>query len=517
MLFRAVGRIRAQLERADSDLRSMLAEELNCLRRLGDQYIDHWLSLDEQIDELFAMYELEEESASPATKYGTIRVPQYSLENNVSVHSAYASPVHFSPGNPVETEIPHFSASDDGEATQDDALDAEWQWLAFEEPDTSLLSFRQGMGYYDLFMFDEASDSLQRAVDDAEHPIARLYLAAAHVGRGRYEEALSQVEKVRSLCTHPIVQCATLEIEAQVHILTKEVGQAIRCLQEIIELRPDYRDVWYNLGVCLAHQGDFQGASVALRHVLDETPHDIVAVTTLIRILLHLGDVSQAKTLCERTRSEFPQHVRLRHAMAEIFEHEGNTKQAIAVLRQIVATNPEDSWPWNHLAWLLMKDDMPGESMAVLKKRLSVKPNHYQTLIQLGIASLMTGDIDRAEENMEHALTCCKNEGSAKGVIWIGLSRVSSRRGDLAKSHEQFLHALQDSSKPVKRLALFHYGLSLLEHERWEDSEKYLKAASHLGPPNPAILLSLARAVQEQGRPLEAEKLRSRALRTKSS
>ncbi|MBX5437247.1 MAG: hypothetical protein IRZ33_08520, partial [Alicyclobacillaceae bacterium] len=93
MLFRAVDRIRTQLETADAEFRQVLAEELVCLQRLNDQYIDHWLALDEQIQELMDTYALapDGESHSPAGSLSLGSAPSTVYAHAVAPVSAAAA------------------------------------------------------------------------------------------------------------------------------------------------------------------------------------------------------------------------------------------------------------------------------------------------------------------------------------------------------------------------------------------------------------------------------------------
>lgn len=521
-LFKAVSRIRTQLERADAEFRMVLAEELGCLRNLGDQYIDHWISLDEQIEELFEMYELPRTvSAFTGAHNGStstwgqtdVFVPNStdafpkSIFPTLDKRNSIA--LSFEPEQNLADATLTVPNEEDEEDNEQTFMHNEWDFINFPMQEATVQTFRQGMAYYDLLMFEQASRMLQAAVDEADNPIGRLYLAAAHAARERFKEALDNVHKARAMASHRVVQCATYEVEAQVHLAKQNSSKAEACLRFIAQTMPDYRDVWYNLGICLAHQQKWSEAESALKRVMKEDPEDIMAMVALIRVQLQQGKVSEAAALSDMGLQTHPRHVQLRHAVSSVLERQSKYGEAARIERALVGEDPTNELAWSRLSWLLVKLGRIDDAVAVVKKHLSLCHHSGKSLLRLGVLYLLLGDLTRAEATLSRVVV----ESSDKPLVWIALGRLSAKRGDLGKAYARFLRAIRDDRIPVRRLALYYYGVSLFDQGQLEESEKYLKAAAHLGDPNAAIYIALANVCDRCGRPLEATKLRSKAKR----
>lgn len=511
MLFRAIDRIKSQLEHADAELRVVLADELTCLRRLGDQYMDNWISLDEHIDAILDHYDLRNTPYTSAVGVKkaalgpTVNPPDAPFRLPRNAHDPSLQTLFEPFAKPLEPA--NLSAD-----TASGQLDTTLQSLAFAVPESAVDAFRQGLGYYDLLMFEDASKALERAIELADHPIARLYLAAAHTAKGRFAEGLSQVMQVRSAADNTILRCATYEVEAQIRLAEEDVEAAIGCLQTIVAQMPDYHDVWYNLGICFAQQGRYNEAADALQRVANHDPNDVTAATALIRVELERNHVAEAARVCDAAMQHAPRHIHLLLAKSYVLERQARSMEAAALLRDMTRQHPLEAGAWRRLAWLLLQQGLHEEAAAVLKKQLSLAPHHKQALMQLGIVELLTGRLDRAEAILSDVMV----DGLDKPVVWIALGQISWQRGDDGKAYARFLRAMRDPRAPIRRLAFYCYGVLLLDRNEPHESEKYLKAAANLGPSNPAILIALARAAEQLGRSAEASTLRSQAGRADS-
>lgn len=495
MLFRAVDRIRVQLGTADADFRRVLAEELFCLQRLGEQYIDHWMALDEQIEELLATYELAPASEMAQPLVQAAVPPRVSTQLPVARLAPPSSGPDTKPnavGDP--NPVPIYPGD-------------EFEWFTPQPDDAALCSFRKGMGYYDLLMFDDAAVAFEETVKTSPNPVARLYLAAAHAARGRTAMALAETQMVRNELSHPILLCAANEIEAQAFLSDGQLDQAILRLKEIIELEPDYQDVWYNLGICFAHQGDWAAAAMALARSLVTNPDDIDAVSALVHVHVKRRDGRTALETLMPTLAHHPRHVRLLYAHMQVLRCLGDSRAAMRVGRQILELAPDFDGAWSSLAWLLMESGSVSEGLALLKKQLTLRPQSVSASIQLGIGLMMAGDFVPSERVLTRVLPSAPD----KSPIWLALGRVSAGLGHRQQASTRYLRAMRDPRKPVKRLALYYYGLLMYDDKRYLESEKYLRAASILGAPNSAMLTALGQVASKLGRTHEAKKLFQRA------
>lgn len=472
MLFKAVDRLRRQLQTADGDLRPYLTEELFSLQRLGDQYIDYWVALDEQIHELLDMYELAPEITG----------------HQLQLHPLGHASSKFTPNPPIQPEL---------------GVEMEWMDAAFQTESAMETSLRKGIGYFDLLMFDQAVEFLTGVVQQANHPLGRLYLAAAYAEKRDAQLARAQLGELRRATTDGLVLSAANEIEAHLCAKDHRYDEAIRLLGQVAAHLPKYPDVWYNLGLCFAVTGQHTKAISCLTKALDLEPDDHDAGHLLALIQLKTGQRERAKHTVSYLLAHHPRGPAVLLLKSELSILDQRYDEGLEALRQILQIDPFYTAAWAQLAKGLLHQGAAAEAIAVLKKALSLHPNNPASVVQLGIAYLFSGQIERAERCIMTSMATYAD----KSFLWLILGRLSTLQKDSSKAYRRYLRAMRDDRKPLKRLALYLYGLSLFEEGRSGEAEKYLKAAQVLGTPNTAITLLLARTAEQLGRPLEAERL----------
>ncbi len=87
----------------------------------------------------------------------------------------------------------------------------------------------------------EAIDLLQGGVDLA--------------GSGRLDEALDMLDKAALL--DPLVKPDVLRNEAWIFARRKQYDRAVECCRQALQIDPNYAEIWYHLGICLAKMKKF--------------------------------------------------------------------------------------------------------------------------------------------------------------------------------------------------------------------------------------------------------------------
>ena len=493
-LFDAVDRIRRQLETADSELRQYLTEELAQLQKLSDHYIDHWVRLDEQISELIETFDLEPWQPEVIGSV-QIQFPDAKEASALTAPAKVQLPVNTGTGpGPYRTL--------DGHDTQELSASI-LESAAFDLSDPAKVSFRKGMAYYDLLMYDEAAKSLSQAVEHIDEPVARLYLAAAHANRQRPELARKHLDAVRTSTKDTLLLCAAHEIDAQLDLMDKKVENAVGHLLQIAHAMPDYRDVWFNLGICYTFGREPTAAARAFTRALELNPDDLEAGLLLIASLLHAGEPELAQKTCTLLEDKASFHAEFMLLQSKVALALDQPVESIRLCREILALDPSIPGAWSHLAFLMLKQGHVDEAAAILKKLLTLHPSYTAGQVQLGIALVLSGDDARAERLLVQAMTRYPD----KAFLWVALGKISVRRNELQKAYNRFLKGMRDRRKSVKRLALYEYGMTLFADARYQEAEKYLNAALVLGPPSSAILTALGRTAERLGRPQQADRL----------
>jgi tetratricopeptide (TPR) repeat protein len=505
LLFRAVDRIRKQLATADADLRRYLAEELYCLRQLGEQYIDHWMTLEEQITDLIHTYDLPDGLLEPASldQAPVAAAPAQARADGQSPGESRTARAHRGP-SPAAPMV-RLAAGQGHKADPPSA--PVWAQLGFDDTPPVSVQFRKGLGYFDLAMFRDAATALEQVVQGAETPLARLYLAASYAAEGRSEDAMAQLDHLRKYVTDPLVFCATREIEAQIHLAAGRTELALQALARVTATLPKYPDAWFNLSLCYAKLGDLAAAERCAALALALDPHDAEAACVLAAVQFARNHIADAESTCRQALSEHPRHADLTLLTAHLHRVKGEWDACARACQAVIRARPDEGSAWSLLAWARLQQGKTEEALALLQKRLAVCREDAAAMVQLGVVLLLAGDLDRAER----VLTRCLAKYPNKSLVWIALGKVSLERGERRQAHTRFLRAAKDVRPAVRRLALYWYGRAMLDADCPEQAERYLKAAAAWGAPNAAILSALAETAKRLGRPLEAEKWQDRA------
>jgi len=504
-IFRAIERIRKQLASSDAAMRQYLAEELTSLKQLGTQYFDHWMALDDQIHELAETYELTigTESVPATTSAADAMHIETLATHNDDVASAAQSTTAVRTG--IECSLPTRTLVANTVAITPPS----WETEAHDWSDVLSTSFRRGMAYYDLLMFDDAARLLAQVVEKVDEPIVRLYLGAAHAAQGRTVEATQELEYVRQMSTEERIVTATYEIEAFILCQNRQVDKALQCFEVITKQCPTYSDAWYNLGVCHFHQRDYGRAQTAFLHALHLSPDDAACCQYLAICFLAGGDFGSAIQHCSHALAQKPRHLGVLIAYSHILIKLGRREEGLAVCARIHSVQPTCADAYLHAAWHHLRHGDTTSARLILKKLLTIQPKHPEALLQFGVVCFMENDLENAESSLHAALLGHVD----KATVWIALGRISAQKKQYDRAHRRFLRALADHRKAIKRLALYYHAQMLIDRQRPREAEKLLKAAAILGQPNPAILLALSEVSHILGRPQEAQSLHKRATR----
>lgn len=501
-LFRAIDRIRIQLETADCTLRTYLAEELVSLKQLGEQYFDHWMALDDQIHELAETFGLQLQADtqdftnSPSKSSAFVDSEQGCWHDAEDVKRTYTIDVR---------------ASRTGASMSLSNPPPAWECADYDWSDILTTSFRQGMAYYDLLMFDDAARLLEAVSLKVDEPIVQLYLAAAHAANGRIERASETLNKVRARATEEKILTATYEIEAYLYCSLQQLDQALACFTEVTLRNPSYSDAWFNQGICSFHLKDYERATSAFLQTLRLEPDDVEVKQYLAATFLAAGELRSAKQICQEALQQHSSHLGVLCIYSHVLTKESGQADVdgLAICERIRYVDSKRPQGYIHAAWYHLQLGHIDQARLILKKWLSIRPNHPDGLYHYGIACLLAEDYAVAEPILHAALI----HHPDKSAIWIALGRISSETGDYEQAHRRFLRACADPRKPIKRLSLYYHALTLMEQKRFHSAEKHLKAAAYLGPPNSAILYALSVIAGMTGRTQEANTLAEKAKR----
>jgi tetratricopeptide (TPR) repeat protein len=177
---------------------------------------------------------------------------------------------------------------------------------------------------------------------------------------------------------------------------------------------------------------------------------------------------------------------------------------AEALLKQAVAEAPENYSAWYDLGFVYHATERRDDSIAAYRKSIAVKPDVFESNLNLGLALADAGQPD-AEQFLRAAtrLTPISNPEAAKKRAWVGLGHLleSSKPDEAANAYQQA--AFADPKDPEPHLL----AATLLEKQHPADAEKEYHQALALAPESPDALAALTNFYMRQRRFAEAESM----------
>lgn len=186
------------------------------------------------------------------------------------------------------------------------------------------------------------------------------------------------------------------------------------------------------------------------------------------------GDLERAQTTLATIVERFPGDSDARFTLALAHEDEGELEQAMEVLRDVLAADP------NHpRAWFLMGKYaiLTGNVQAaideylvralVIQNRLGNEQGRADALNAMGIAYFRLGELDRAEDHYRQAAEIRKRIGDQRGVASSrsNIARILVAKGEFEQARSEFLQALESREAIADRagVAVLHNEIGLLE------------------------------------------------------
>ncbi len=255
--------------------------------------------------------------------------------------------------------------------------------------------------YLDQKQFKEAIYTLQRLVQQQSNSAkAHFLLARAYAGLGDRTALSGELETAIEL--DPKYFAAQLAF-ARLLLLEGKKERLSNQLVVINELSPGHPDVM-ELKVSLALvEGDQKTATGLLDDLFEKTP-TTVNMLSVVRQKWAVGDMMGALELQEQWSEEHPEDLVAALALAASYAQEGQINKAIIQYQQVLAKDEKSVVALNDLAWFL-RDKHPAKALEYAGRAKKLAPESAIVMKTLAAVLLKNGDIERAQRNIERALT----------------------------------------------------------------------------------------------------------------
>jgi tetratricopeptide (TPR) repeat protein len=227
-----------------------------------------------------------------------------------------------------------------------------------------------------------------------------LYLLAeAYLKVGRIEEAkqaIAQLDQLSQADFRTTVGVGVLLARYRLYT------DAIARFQAALQSNPNSDDAWYDLADACFRKRDYPAALSAAQHVSPEGQKDTTYMTLEADILTHLGQ----------------------------------TAEAVKLLRQEIALNPDQDQAYLSLAMAHLRSGNTSGAREALQQGLARTPDAGELLWGMGVLSVMEGQTEKAEKYLEQAVDLLPEwpgSYSALGVLYYQTGQVNKARDTLSR------------------------------------------------------------------------------------
>ncbi len=322
--------------------------------------------------------------------------------------------------------------------------------------------------------------------------LARYGLGLAFRQRGYFDESRREFERALAQGEdEQLVQHALAELD----LVVGRSEDACRRYASLLKTQDGQPHLWNEHGVALHQSGDVAAAASSYQRALRLDPRLALAYNNLGVALSDMGDAAAARESLNRAAELEPALLLARLNMARWMRANQDHVGALAVLREIVAFQPQAVDAWQLIGAVLFDLARYEEAREALAHAIQLRADHAEARYTLALVLATLGDDDGALRETQHALR-------------LATMRVASRlKVGIALQHEcpEAIGALDllgtQGGEPLRGVQL-----------READIHELLSArngASELAQPEAADAAGCARA---QGLLIEASGFAGRAL-----
>lgn len=166
-----------------------------------------------------------------------------------------------------------------------------------------------------------------------------------------------------------------------------DISTAIQQYRQALTLQPAYADAHYHLANLLIKQEKVDEAMHHYQQALQQDPHHAQAHHNLGSLLVKKHDFQAAIHHFEQTLTMEPAHVEAISNIASTYLLLNQNEKALQYFLQLL-TFQADADTYYHIGTILMQLDRHQEAIAYLQEALKKRPNHMDTLLNLGATYL---------------------------------------------------------------------------------------------------------------------------------
>lgn len=278
-------------------------------------------------------------------------------------------------------------------------------WTAAAEacPDSYMAYYNLGMSYqYERGDAEKAIEAFKGSLKDRDLPRTHAALGLAYIQKGRYAEALAELETAQreepSMGTvyHylGLLYVATGEFDKAIDIGRK--GLAVGSAARLFGREPVTAGIHDMLGKAYAGKKEYDGAIGEFNISLDLRPGDAEVLFSLGKVYALKARNNDAAEVFKTALRTAPRNVPVRYALANAYLKLKLYDKAEKEYFEILKRDPAHADARNNLANLYYSRGMVAKAVAEYLKVLEMDPSHFRARNNIANIYLVSAQFDKA-------------------------------------------------------------------------------------------------------------------------
>ena len=216
------------------------------------------------------------------------------------------------------------------------------------------------------------------------------------------------------------------------------LDQAAESFQQVIAVKPDNADAYYNLGTLNLRRNDFAQARQYLEQAVKLRPNHSEAWNNLGMIAAQQGNLEEAIEDFEKSVALRPRYAVALLNIGNVYRRQHSYAKAQDCLERALELQPDDPEINYSLGMLYAQQNQMQPASEYLQRAVNLRPNYPEALNNLGVLFVRGQDYAKAEEQFELGIRVAPNFDQS----YLNLARLYVMRNDKEKAKGVLLELL---------------------------------------------------------------------------
>jgi tetratricopeptide (TPR) repeat protein len=251
---------------------------------------------------------------------------------------------------------------------------------------------------------------------------------------------------------------------------------AITAYQKAVEIKPDFYEAWYNMGISYKNKGEDDNAINAYRKAVEIKPDKHEAWNNMGNLYKNKDEHENAIAAYRKAVEIKPDYHEAWYNMGILYEDKGEHENAIAAYRKVVEIKPD-----KHEAWYNMGISYEGKgkyenATTAYLKAVEIKPDYHEAWNNMGVLYEDKGEYDNAIVAYQKAVEIKPDKYEA----WYNMGSSYNDKGEYDNAIASYRKAVE--IKPDFYGAWYNMGISYHKKEDTINASKCFEEANKLNP-----------------------------------